>query len=337
MNNILISVVIPVFNVENFLNECVNSVLNQDYKNFEIILVDDGSTDSSPKICDSFAKSDNRIKVIHKENEGLGMARNTGIENACGDYVYFLDSDDYIDKNTFIKCINYIKKFKPNIIFFGHRKFNNDKILETCRSKYNKIYVGNEIEKDLLPELISPSKGNGIYMSACMGMFDLNLIKSNEWKFVSERTIISEDVYSLLNLVSFCNSILIVDDVFYNYRVNVQSLTHVYRKDRIEKIIEFYYLCVDFCNNHFTNDELLNRFSLVFGSFLIGGMKTIVKTDSLSYLKKLELLSNISNNNDVRKIINVNLKYNNNIKEKVFFYFIILKFNFINYLILKYK
>ncbi len=91
IDNPLVSVVVPVYNVEKYLDRCVQSVVNQTYENLEIILVDDGSTDKSAPLCDSWAKADSRIKVVHKKNSGLGMARNTGLESACGKYIFFFD------------------------------------------------------------------------------------------------------------------------------------------------------------------------------------------------------------------------------------------------------
>ena len=98
-NEPLISVIIPVYKVEKYLNKCVDSVLNQTYKNLEIILVDDGSPDKCPEICDEYAKKDDRIKIIHKQNGGLSDARNVGIEKSTGEYITFIDSDDYVDSN----------------------------------------------------------------------------------------------------------------------------------------------------------------------------------------------------------------------------------------------
>ena len=98
MEKDLISIIIPVYNVEKYLKECVDSVRKQTYKNLEIILIDDGSKDNSGKLCDELAKEDNRIKVIHKENGGLSDARNVGIENATGEYIQFIDSDDFVEK-----------------------------------------------------------------------------------------------------------------------------------------------------------------------------------------------------------------------------------------------
>ena len=103
MQKDVIAVVLPIYNVEKYLDRCLDRIVNQTYKNLEIILVDDGATDNCPSMCDEWAKKDSRIKVIHKKNAGLGMARNTGIENATGEYICFFDSDDYVDKNMYKK------------------------------------------------------------------------------------------------------------------------------------------------------------------------------------------------------------------------------------------
>ena len=98
MNEELISIIVPVYNVEEYLKECIDSIINQTYKRIEIILVDDGSTDKSGKICDDYAKIDKRIKVVHKENGGLSDARNVGISVSSGKYIAFVDSDDWVEK-----------------------------------------------------------------------------------------------------------------------------------------------------------------------------------------------------------------------------------------------
>ena len=115
MNKELISIVIPVYNVENYLEKCLNSVINQTYKNLEIIVVNDGSTDKSGDICDKYSEIDKRIKVIHKKNGGLSDARNAGINVAKGKYIGFVDSDDYIDKEMYNIMYNNIMVNKANI------------------------------------------------------------------------------------------------------------------------------------------------------------------------------------------------------------------------------
>jgi glycosyltransferase involved in cell wall biosynthesis len=119
----LISVIIPVYNVEKYLRECVDSVLSQTYKSYEIILVDDGSTDGSGEICDEYIDGHSQVKVIHKANGGLSDARNTGLKNAKGEYVYFLDSDDYIVPDAFQKLINISIKEQSDFVFFDASSF----------------------------------------------------------------------------------------------------------------------------------------------------------------------------------------------------------------------
>lgn len=124
--SVLVSVVIPVYNVEQYLNECVDSVLDQTYSDYEIILVDDGSTDNSGKLCDDYLSLDNRIKVIHRENGGLSAARNTGMDAATGDYIYFLDSDDYIESVTLERLVHTAKTDDADIVFFDGYVFYTD-------------------------------------------------------------------------------------------------------------------------------------------------------------------------------------------------------------------
>lgn len=111
----LISVMVPVYNVENYLEKCLDSIIDQTYQNLEIILVNDGSKDNSPKICDEYAKKDNRIKVIHKDNGGLSDARNVGLMHCKGDYLGFVDSDDWIKPNMYEKLLELCLKYEADI------------------------------------------------------------------------------------------------------------------------------------------------------------------------------------------------------------------------------
>ena len=117
-----VSVIIPVYNVEKYLQRCVTSVTEQSYSNLEIILVDDGSVDKSGAICDDFAKKDKRIRVIHKENEGLGLTRNVGIKVATGNYICFIDSDDYIAREYIETIYSDLKKSSADVCYCGHTK-----------------------------------------------------------------------------------------------------------------------------------------------------------------------------------------------------------------------
>ncbi len=140
----LISVIIPVYNVEEYINECVDSVINQTYKNLEIILVDDGSTDNSSKICDEYAKLDKRIKSIHQQNQGAAEARNNGLKVSKGKYIAFIDSDDYVSNDFIYSLYNNLIKNKADISACGYCEYyNNGKInyknFRNIKRKYNKM------------------------------------------------------------------------------------------------------------------------------------------------------------------------------------------------------
>lgn len=125
-----LSVIVPVYNVETYLNRCIDSIINQTYKNLEIILVDDGSTDKSGKICDKYAAIDSRIKVIHKKNGGLVSARKYGVMNATGDYITDVDSDDWIENQAFSYMIEKLSQYNPDMLVLGHKKEYINGLLE---------------------------------------------------------------------------------------------------------------------------------------------------------------------------------------------------------------
>ena len=152
MDNDLISVVIPIYKVEKYLNKCINSVICQTYTNIEIILVDDGSPDNCGIICDDFAKTDKRIKVIHKENGGLSDARNVGIENATGKYITFIDSDDYVELEYIEYLYTLIKKYntnlaicKVNVVYNENKESHIDIKKDKIEYKWTKIKVFEDI------------------------------------------------------------------------------------------------------------------------------------------------------------------------------------------------
>lgn len=142
----IVSVIIPVYNVERYLRECLESVINQTYKELQIIVVDDGSTDSSGKMCDEYAQRDQRIQVIHKENCGLSAARNLGMRFAIGKYVYFLDSDDYISLDAIEKMVSPMENSDVEILTFLCKTFGSSQNIAVRykRTLKNKVYTGHE-------------------------------------------------------------------------------------------------------------------------------------------------------------------------------------------------
>ena len=125
-----VSIIVPIYNVEKYLSKCIESILSQTYKNIEIILVDDGSPDNSPQICDEYAKKDDRIIVIHKANGGVSLARNAGIDIATGKYIGFVDPDDYIENNMYELMMNKIEEYQANIVICGYDYINENYTVE---------------------------------------------------------------------------------------------------------------------------------------------------------------------------------------------------------------
>lgn len=129
MEDYKVSVIIPVYKVEKYLDRCMESVVRQTYKNIEIILVDDGSPDNCPQMCDEWAKKDNRIKIIHKKNSGQADARNQGMKISTGEYICFVDSDDYIDRTEIEKCINNAVRNSSDVVIFSFNIDNGNNII----------------------------------------------------------------------------------------------------------------------------------------------------------------------------------------------------------------
>jgi len=213
--NELISIIVPVYNVERYLEKCVNSIINQTYKNLEIILVDDGATDSSGNMCDELAKSDNRIKVYHKENGGLSDARNYGVERATGDYIGFVDSDDYIDSEMYEKLYEAIKKENVDVAECSLKVIYPGKIELFTDEKYYKVLGKTEYLEEYLT------------IKKVFGSVWTKLIKSDvAKKLVFPKGKLYEDTYYAYDLINIANSFVLIDSPSYNYLMRENSITN---------------------------------------------------------------------------------------------------------------
>jgi len=175
MEKDLISIIVPVYNVEKYLESCLESIINQTYKNLEIILVDDGSTDESGNICDKYANKDKRIKVIHKKNGGLSDARNIGIKESTGKYLTFVDSDDYIVNDYVEYLFNLIKKYKTNMSICTYS-------IVTTSGKHiltNDGFIEQNMKKIKALDCLLCEKG--FTVSACAKMYSKDLFKNIEF------------------------------------------------------------------------------------------------------------------------------------------------------------
>lgn len=237
----LISIIVPVYNVEKYLNRCIDSIVSQTYRTLEIILVDDGSADNSGSICDEYAGKDVRIKVVHKNNGGLGFARNSGLDVATGKYVTFIDGDDYIGKTHIEEMYVLIQNTKTDTCMGGHTKVYTNKEVPHKNVCAGKVYK-NDVKAEILPRMCgaNPKGEDYIEMSVCMVLLSNEIIKEHHLRFVSEREYVSEDLVFDFEYYPLSKGVCVSQQVDYYYCDNEGSLTTKYRPDRFESQIKLY-------------------------------------------------------------------------------------------------
>lgn len=208
------SVIVPVYNVEQYIDRCIQSILDQSYRNFELILVDDGSSDNSGTICDKYVVDDKRVKIIHQENKGLSAARNVGMELAKGEYLYFVDSDDWIEKETLQVLADEIRLNKSDVIIFGYKE-----VTRTVTNSIIMIESKEYIDAGIVKENLICDKWRNYVWNKC---FRRKLFTGIEFPVGR----IYEDLYIVPTVVYGAKIISVLPDVLYNYnRENVSSVT----------------------------------------------------------------------------------------------------------------
>lgn len=226
----LVSIVVPIFNAETWLPRCISSLINQTYKNLEIILIDDGSNDNSYNICEFFAKSDSRIKIFRKENGGVSAARNFGIEKSNGKFLIFVDSDDYIKNDIVEKALLNLKS-EHNLCMRNYILFNN-----VAKKEGPFLYLNKCSHKEMLLATLSrfnfPKKYNlGAYFRTVWGkIFNLDIIKKFNITFNTD-LYIGEDAIFLCKYLNYIKSIDIINEYGYFYRISENSAVMKYKED----------------------------------------------------------------------------------------------------------
>lgn len=236
-----VSVIIPTFNCEKYINRCIESILQQTYKNIEIIIVNDGSTDNTINICNKFKKNNDNILLINKENEGPSIARKLGVENAKGEYISFIDSDDYIDINFYEKLINMLEHTSSDIAECGYRFVDeNKKIIKESQIKYEIIEGENNCINNYIRQ-----KNTTNYL--CNKLFKKELFKGVKFQPLYS----GEDACVLLQLFNNAKKTVTISDNLYNYVQTEESLCrrpyNLKKNDSISAGIFMYDFCKDNC------------------------------------------------------------------------------------------
>lgn len=227
----LITIIVPVYKVEEYLDRCVNSLVNQTYKNLEIILVDDGSPDNCPHICDLWAAKDNRIRVIHRENGGLSAARNDGIRSAHGKYILFIDSDDYIELDACERLLQYADD--ADVIVAEATIIENGKPWDRVHSnlKENYVYTGPEYARTTI-------KKNEMFVAACYNMYRLEFLKNNNLLFLEG--VLHEDNDFTPRVFLAAEKVKYIHFKFYNYVIRDDSITGRVHRKQFDDLIKIY-------------------------------------------------------------------------------------------------
>jgi len=236
-NNPLISIIIPVYNVEKYLHQTVDSIIFQNFQDYEIILINDGSTDQSASICDRYSINHKNVKVIHKTNEGVGIARNAGIRKAKGEYIYFLDSDDYVEPNFFEMTVP-LTKLNDDIIQFGFNRVNNDGIYLNTTKPFKISSKNIQNDKSVLAKILQTGCGLSLWDK----LIKRQLIQENSIIFDNKRR--GQDFTFMIKIYHVTNSIIAIDQSLLNYRMVFNA-----KQKTDEAIVE----------NHIENFEKLHR------------------------------------------------------------------------------
>lgn len=235
-----VSIIIPCYGVEEYLDRCVESIVNQTLKDIEIILVDDGSPDKVPQMCDIWAKKDLRIKVIHKQNEGLGLARNSGLELASGEYVAFVDSDDYVDTSMYEKLYSAATKTCSDVVFCGYySEISQSKWISYIDQRTCGLITGDEVKKYLLDMVAGnpmERKERLHSMSVWHSIYKKGLIDKHSLKFESERVVLSEDIPFQTDILLNSNRLYYLQEALYFHCLNKESLSSTFKSDKYKKI-----------------------------------------------------------------------------------------------------
>ncbi len=329
---IKISIIVPIYNSKKYLERCINSLVNQKKtKDYEIILIDDGSTDGSEAICDEYSKRYNNIKVFHKSNEGVSKARNLGILKSSGEYITFVDSDDYIEENMMHEFIEKISRNNSDIVFCGQ---NNISIISNNKKEY-KAYNFNNIKiKEFLDKYFSYYYNNYLIQGPFNKFYKRNIIIDNNIKF-DETLKICEDAIFVIDFLLNSNTVSSFESCNYNYMQNgtENTLLRKFNKNEIEANWKLYYSFEHLFKKYNSEENNMKLIKMDFiNRFIICLKKMFLKSN----YSKSKLLEEVNNYIYDRRTTNIEkVKYKSNILNKLIYFTIRHKQKKFTYSLLK--
>lgn len=302
-----VSVIVPVYNTEKYLRECVDSLLKQTLTDIEIILIDDGSPDNSAYICDEYAKLDSRVKVIHKENGGLSSARNVALDICQGEYIGFVDSDDFVEPTMFEELYNSAINNDSDISICALSTFSEKKIVPKLLPFDKEIYKDSEITEYFIVPLLGENpneKITSLDFFVCRQLFKKEII--GNIRFKSERVYFAEDGMFDFDVYPVCKTISVVNKPLYFYRYNCDSLSNKYRENlwnMFTNYLEAEYELLDKLGIEI-NDSINVRLCNLTQKFVVFSAINLGKVGcNLSNIEKKKVLNEIRLNKYVKEVL----------------------------------
>lgn len=288
--NPIVSVIVPVYNGENYVDSCMKGMQKQTYSNLEIILVNDGSKDSTGEKCDAWAKDDSRVIVIHQTNKGLSGARNAGIQKATGKYVVFIDVDDEIESNLIKDNVELAEKYNADLVMYCFWYYDVDR-KQLKANAMEHLFVGSK--KEYFDNMLIPTMDHEVFNAPWNKLIKKSVLTKNQVYFDSTFPIY-EDIIFAPKLLSVCNQIVVNNQMYYKYFVRSSgSLITKFYENFFECISEYYKYAMKYCAEFENNAAQIARMSKLYATLGIMHIKQISCQKTLSKEKKYQLIRNI--------------------------------------------
>lgn len=307
-----ISIIVPVYQAEKYLDSCICSILSQTYKNLEVILIDDGSTDRSGRICDKYAEQDPRIRVIHKQNQGVSIARNCGLDVATGDFCTFVDSDDTIEKEMYSSMMEVIRNYSCDVVMCDCVKVSGEKKVPYTHNIRAGYYNREQLRKEYFPHLlIMPEVEYPATISNCLILFNskyINLNSNGQRLRYMAGIRYSEDLLFGAELLYHADSFYYMKARYlYHYRMEPGSVSHSFVRDKWTDYLALYKAI----RNEFGNSSAYNfsdQIDKTLLFFVLNSVGDILRTDAIDEKEKKKLSRKILMNDyvvDMFKRLNI--------------------------------
>ena len=346
MSNPKISVVIPVYNSENYLKRCLESIVNQTLKDIEIILVDDGSKDGSGRICDEYQAKDKRIKVIHQKNAGSGFARNNGIKKATGEFISFIDSDDYIDLDTYKKLYDCIRENNAETCIFGYNKERDGEIFFTRTNDLKGTFKDQDALDNVFLNVLGsepsyPEDYKILWLSPCFSLYSLELIKKHNVSFPSQGEFVNfcEDFLFNIDYYFHTSNVAVMNEAFYYYCDNPNSSGTAYNEKRFLTDVNLYLEILNRLKNYIKNEDFLEKAKERLQRTFLSRVRNCVMYISayLSYKDGRQHIKSICHHPVLQEVLSTYPWQKNPFKYRLFNYILKIKFVLLLYILGKFK